>query len=82
MPGLDEQMYGQIGAMKPAPGKRAELNSRLLAGRQAMRGNLCYIIAGDASLQLKSVQQAIAAASPILAGFGLAKQLRPVGFTG
>jgi len=82
MPGLDEQMYGQIGAMKPAPGKRAELISRLLAGRQAIPGNLTYIVAGDASLQLESVQRAIAATRTILEGFGLAKQLRPVGFTG
>ena len=42
-------MYGLIGQMKAAPGKRAELAAILLEGTQAMPGCLSYIIAEDAA---------------------------------
>jgi len=40
-------MYGLIGQMKAAPGKRAELAAILLEGTGAMPGCLSYIIAED-----------------------------------
>lgn len=40
-------MYGLIGKMKAAPGKRAELIKVLTEGTGAMPGNLAYIIAED-----------------------------------
>jgi quinol monooxygenase YgiN len=94
-----EELYGLIGEMKAAPGKRAELVAALVGGTGSMPGNLAYIVAEDladqdtvwiteiwrsradheASLQLPQVQAAIARARPILAGFGLRKEVRPVG---
>jgi quinol monooxygenase YgiN len=44
--GIDE-LYGRIGQMMATPGKRDELISYLLAGSEAMAGNLAYIIAKD-----------------------------------
>jgi quinol monooxygenase YgiN len=43
-----EELYGLIGEMKAAPGKRAELLGYLLEGTAAMPGNLAYLIAEDA----------------------------------
>ncbi|HMI19292.1 MAG TPA: putative quinol monooxygenase [Sphingomonas sp.] len=40
-------MYGLIGQMKAAPGKRAELAAILLEGTGAMPGCLSYIVAED-----------------------------------
>lgn len=40
-------MYGLIGRMKAAPGKRAELAAILLEGTDAMPGCLSYIVAED-----------------------------------
>jgi len=40
-------MYGLIGQMKAAPGKRAELAAILLEGTEAMPGCLSYIVAED-----------------------------------
>lgn len=42
-----EELYGLVGEMKAAPGKRAELVGHLLAGTGAMPGNLAYIVAED-----------------------------------
>jgi len=40
-------MYGLIGKIKAAPGKRSELISILAEGTGAMPGNLAYIVAED-----------------------------------
>ena len=94
-----QPLYGLIGQMKAAPGKRDELIGYLLAGTGAMPGNLAYLIAKDAadadaiwitevwtdkaahqaSLALPAVQQAIARARPIIAGFGTRVETIPVG---
>lgn len=42
-------MYGLIGQMKAAAGKRAELASILLDGTAAMPGCLSYIVAEDSA---------------------------------
>jgi quinol monooxygenase YgiN len=42
-----EELYGLIGEMKAAPGKRAELVTLLLQGIGEMPGNLAYLIAED-----------------------------------
>ncbi|WP_035038478.1 putative quinol monooxygenase [Caulobacter sp. AP07] len=42
-------MYGLIGQMKAAPGKRDELIAILSAGTEAMPGCLSYIVAKDAT---------------------------------
>lgn len=95
-------MYGLIGRMRAAPGKRAELLAILLEGTEAMPGCLSYVIAEDpadadaiwvtevwdkeeshkASLQLPTVQAAIARARPIIAGFDSHSVTRPVGGVG
>lgn len=92
-------LYGLIGQMSAAPGKRDELIGHLLAGTREMPGNLMYLVNKDAadpdaiwivevwrdrashaaSLQLPSVQEAIAKARPILAGFGARVETVPVG---
>ncbi len=43
------ELYGRIGQMMAKPGKRDELIAYLLAGSEAMAGNLAYIIAKDAA---------------------------------
>lgn len=43
----DTPMYGLIGRMKAAPGKRAELAAILLEGTDAMPGCLSYVVAED-----------------------------------
>ena len=43
-----EELYGLIGEMKAASGKRAELIGHLLEGTETMPGNLAYLIAEDA----------------------------------
>lgn len=40
-------MYGLIGKMKAAPGKRSDLIAILLEGTGTMPGNLAYIVAED-----------------------------------
>ena len=40
-------LYGLIGQMKAAPGKRAALAAILLEGTDAMPGNLSYVVAED-----------------------------------
>lgn len=95
----EQPLYGLIGQMKAAPGKRDELIGYLLAGTGAMPGNLAYLIAKDAtdadsiwitevwtsqalhqaSLALPAVQEAIAKARPIIAGFGTRIETIPVG---
>lgn len=42
-----DELYGFIGEMKAAPGKRAELIAYLLQGSGEMPGNLAYIVAED-----------------------------------
>ena len=42
-------MYGLIGQMKAAPGKREELAAILSEGTQSMPGCLSYIVAKDAA---------------------------------
>jgi len=94
-----DELYGLVGQMKAAPGKRAELVGYLLEGTGAMPGNLAYIVAEDladpdsiwitevwsskaeheASLSLPAVQQTIAKARPLIAGFGTRAETRPVG---
>jgi quinol monooxygenase YgiN len=95
-------MYGLIGQMKAAPGKRDELAAILSEETDGMPGCLSYIVAKDAadadalwitevwtdkdshaaSLQLPSVQAAIAKARPIIAGFGHRFETVPVGGVG
>jgi quinol monooxygenase YgiN len=43
------ELYGLIGQMKAAPGKRDELIGHLQAGTKAMPGNFLYLINKDAS---------------------------------
>jgi quinol monooxygenase YgiN len=95
-------MYGLIGQMKAAPGKRDDLVAILSEGAGGLPGCLSYIVAKDtadadalwitevwtdkdshaASLQLPSVQAAIAKARPIIAGFGHRFETVPVGGVG
>ena len=42
-----DELYGLVGQMKAAPGKRAELIGHLVEGTGEMPGNLAYIIAED-----------------------------------
>lgn len=92
-------MYGLIGKMIAAPGKRDELIAIMLESVSAMPGCLSYVVARDpanadwlwitevwdseashkASLTLPAVQQAIARAKPIIAGFGDYTTTEPVG---
>ena len=92
-------MYGLIGKMIAAPGKRDELIAIMLESVSAMPGCLSYVVARDpanadwlwitevwdseashkASLALPAVQQAIARAKPIIAGFGDYTTTEPVG---
>lgn len=44
-----QPLYGLIGQMKAAPGKRDELIGYLQAGTRTMPGNLAYLIAKDAA---------------------------------
>ena len=93
-----DQLYGLIGEMKAAPGKRAELVGYLLEGTAGMPGNLAYLVAEDVanpdsiwitevwrskadhddSLGLPQVQSTIAKARPLIAGFGIRIETRPV----
>jgi quinol monooxygenase YgiN len=97
-----EEIYGLIGQLTAAPGKRAELVAILLEASQAMEGNLLYLVAEDLadpdliwitevwrtrtdhanSLKPAAVQAAIARARPLIAGFGLRAETRPVGYAG
>lgn len=45
--GMEDSLYGLIGQMMAAPGKRAELVAILRKGTGAMPGNLLYLIAED-----------------------------------
>jgi len=91
-------MFGLIGKMRAAPGKRAELIAILGESTEAMPGCLSYIVAEDtseanaiwitevwnneashkASLQLPTVQAAIAKARPIIRGFDISVKTNPV----
>lgn len=42
-----EEMYGLIGQMKVADGKRGEVIAALLSGTRDMPGNIAYMIAED-----------------------------------
>ncbi len=44
---MEDTLYGLIGQMMAAPGKRAELVAILREGTGAMPGNLLYLIAED-----------------------------------
>jgi quinol monooxygenase YgiN len=46
---MDKGMYGLIGQMKAAPGKRDELVAILSEGTEGMPGCLSYIVAKDAA---------------------------------
>ena len=98
----EKTMYGLIGQMKAAPGKRDELVAILSESTGGMPGCLSYIVAEDTadadalwitevwtdkashatSLQLPTVQAAIAKARPIIAGFGHRFETVPVGGVG
>jgi quinol monooxygenase YgiN len=95
-------MYGLIGKITAAPGKRDELQAILLENEGGMPGCFSYIVARDpedadslwitevwdsqeshvGSLKLPSVQQAIAKARPIIAGFSDRHVTTPVGGIG
>ena len=82
-------MFGLIGKMRAAPGKRGDLIAILGESTEAMPGCLSYIVAEDASdpdnetshkasLQLPSVQSAITKARPIIAGFDMSVKTNPI----
>ncbi len=93
-----EEMFGLIGQMLVADGRRDEVIGALLEGTKDMPGNIAYLIAEDLenanaiwitevwqtptdhenSLQLPSVQAAIAKARPFITGFGTRVETRPV----
>jgi len=95
-------MYGLIGKMIAAPGRRAELAALMLGGTGQMPGCLSYLLAEDpenadalwitevwdseashrASLALPHVQETIAKARPLIAGFGERFVTRPLGGIG
>lgn len=95
-------MYGLIGKMTAADGKRDELIAVLRDGTRGMPGCLSYIISRDlaepnsiwitevwkskesheASLQLDSVQAAIAKGRPLIAGMESIALTEPVGGQG
>ena len=95
-------MYGLIGRMSAAPGRRDALQAILLENDGGMPGCFSYIVAQDssdpdalwitevwdskeshaASLELPSVQAAIARARPIIAGFSNHTIMTPVGGIG
>ncbi|WP_127753545.1 putative quinol monooxygenase [Devosia sp. 1566] len=95
-------MYGLIGKLLAAPGKRVDLLEILMEGNARMPGCLSYVVAIDpastdgiwvtevwdnkdshaASLQLPRVQQMIARARPIIAGFGERFETEPLGGVG
>ncbi|MBN4056037.1 antibiotic biosynthesis monooxygenase [bacterium AH-315-J23] len=95
-------MYGLIGKMTAADGKRDELSAILLQGLRKMPGNLSYIVANDPSntndlwitevwidqaahqnsLSLPSVQEAIKAGRPLIAGMERVAETQPVGGEG
>lgn len=97
-----EEIYGLIGQLNAAPGKRAELVAILLEASTAMEGNLLYLVAEDLedpdaiwitevwrtrtdhmnSLKPAAVQAAIARARPLIAGFGMRAETRPVNHAG
>ena len=100
--GMEDALYGLIGQLQAAPGKRAELVAILREASAAMEGNLLYLVAEDlgdpdaiwitevwrtredhlASLKPAAVQAAIARARPLIAGFGVRAETRPVGYAG
>ncbi|MEQ1783366.1 MAG: antibiotic biosynthesis monooxygenase family protein [Hyphomonadaceae bacterium] len=91
-------MFGMIGKMRAAHGKRADLIAILSEGTGTMPGCIHYIIMEDvaepdgiwitevwdteashtASLQLPSVQAAIANGRPLIAGFDLSAKTTQV----
>ncbi len=95
-------MYGLIGKMLAAEGKREDLLQVMLDGSVSMAGCLSYVIARDpgsangiwitevwdskeshmASLNIPAVQQTIAKARPLIAGFGERFETEPLGGTG
>jgi quinol monooxygenase YgiN len=95
-------MYGLIGRMLAAPGKRDELLAIMVEGNAPMPGCRSYIIARDpasddgiwitevwdsqdqhlASLQLPHVQETIARARPLIAGFAERFETEPQGGIG
>lgn len=97
--GGEKKMYGLIGKLKVAQGKRDELAKILLDGIDKMPGCLSYVVSYDpgdanaiwitevwdsrksheASLQLPSVQAAIAKARPMITGFGERFETEPIG---
>lgn len=92
-------MYGLIGKMMIAPGKRDAVIEILLNGVSGMPGCLSYVVAKDpaepdaiwvtevweskaahqASLQLPTVQSAIAHGRPFITGFGERFETEPIG---
>ena len=100
--GMEDTLYGLIGQLNAAPGKRAELVAILLEASAAMEGNLLYLVAEDIadpdaiwitevwrtqtdhlnSLRPAAVQAAIARARPLIAGFGMRAETRPVNHAG
>ena len=90
-------MYGLIGKRSAKPGQRDALQAILLENDGGMPGCLSYIIAQDAlwitevwddqashtaSLTLPQVQQAIARARPLIAGFSNRVVTTPIGGIG
>ena len=98
-PKKEKAMFGMIGKMTAAPGKRAEVIALLLQAVIAMPGCLSYVVAQDtsdengiwitevwdskeshdASLSLPEVKKSIAAARPMIAGFGNQVITTPIG---
>jgi quinol monooxygenase YgiN len=92
-------MYGLIGSITAASGRRDELAAILMEAVANMPGCISYIVAldvkdkdiiwvtevwdtrqsHDASLALPAVKKAIAAAKPIIAGFGSQTITTPLG---
>jgi quinol monooxygenase YgiN len=89
----EQPHYGLIGQMIAQPGQRAALAAILTEDTDAMPGNFAYLVGEDsanpdalwadkdahaASLQLPSVQAAIAKGRPLIAGFGARAEFRPI----
>ena len=92
-------MFGLIGSMSAASGRREDLMAILTEAVNDMPGCLSYVVAKDAadpekiwitevwdskeshdaSLSLPAVKKAIAAARPLIAGFGAQTVTTPVG---
>jgi hypothetical protein len=84
----ENKMYGLIGKIISAPGKRDELARILIGGVSGMPGCLSYVVANDLESQdalwlaLDSVKEAIAKGRPMIAGFAERFETEPLGGSG